>query len=110
MRTFAFGCSLTQYFYPTWADILIHHYKQEGATVGENWGRSGAGNQYISTRLWEAHTEHKFNKDDIILLQWSSFFREASNSTKAFLSFCLRFSKPNFRATFPECTSKGIDK
>ena len=76
MRTFAFGCSLTQYFYPTWADILIHHYKQEGATVGENWGRSGAGNQYISTRLWEAHTEHKFNKDDIILLQWSSFFRE----------------------------------
>ena len=51
MRTFAFGCSLTQYFYHTWADILIHHYKQEGATVGENWGRSGAGNQYISTRL-----------------------------------------------------------
>ena len=35
MRTFAFGCSLTQYFYPTWADILIHHYKQEVATVGE---------------------------------------------------------------------------
>ena len=76
MRVFAFGCSLTQYFYPTWADILIHHYKKEGATSGENWGRSGAGNQYISTRLWEAHTEHKFTKDDIILLQWSSFFRE----------------------------------
>ena len=76
MRVFAFGCSLTQYFYPTWADILIHHYKKEGATSGENWGRSGAGNQYISTRIWEAHTEHKFTKDDIILLQWSSFFRE----------------------------------
>ena len=76
MRVFAFGCSLTQYFYPTWADVLIHHYVEEGATVGENWGRSGAGNQYISTRLWEANTEHKFNKDDIILLQWSSFFRE----------------------------------
>ena len=40
MRVFAFGCSLTQYFYPTWADILIHHYRQEGATVGENWGRA----------------------------------------------------------------------
>ena len=49
MRIFAFGCSLTQYFYPTWADILIHHYKSEGTTIGENWGRSGAGNQYIST-------------------------------------------------------------
>jgi hypothetical protein len=56
--------------------VLIHHYVEEGATVGENWGRCGAGNQYISTRLWEANTEHKFNKDDIILLQWSSFFRE----------------------------------
>ena len=76
MRVFAFGCSLTQYFYPTWADVLIHDYKSKGATVGENWGRSGAGNQYISTRLWEANTEYNFTKDDVILLQWSSFFRE----------------------------------
>ena len=27
-------------------------------------------------RLWEANTIHKFNKDDVILLQWSSMFRE----------------------------------
>ena len=30
MRLFAFGCSLTQYFYPTWADILIHQYRNRG--------------------------------------------------------------------------------
>ena len=24
MRIFAFGCSLTQYFYNTWADVPIH--------------------------------------------------------------------------------------
>ena len=75
MRIFAFGCSLSQYFYPTWADVAIYEYKQKGYH-GENWSRSGAGNQYIFTRLWEANTVHKFNKDDIILLQWSSMFRE----------------------------------
>ena len=75
MRIFAFGCSLTQYFYPTWADILIHQYRAKGYE-GSNWAKSGAGNQYINMRLWEANTIHKFNKDDVILLQWSSMFRE----------------------------------
>tara|TARA_B100000965_G_C19402953_1_gene674086 strand:+ start:21 stop:881 length:861 start_codon:yes stop_codon:yes gene_type:complete len=76
MRVFAFGCSLTQYFYPTWADILIHDYKVKNNALGENWGRSGAGNQYIATRIWEANTVHSFTKDDVILLQWTSMFRE----------------------------------
>jgi len=75
MRIFAFGCSLTQYFYPTWADILIQQYKSKGYQ-GSNWAKSGAGNMYINMRLWEANTIHKFTKDDIILLQWSSMFRE----------------------------------
>lgn len=75
MRIFAFGCSLTQYFYPTWADILIHQYRNKGYE-GSNWAKSGAGNMYINMRLWEANTIYKFNKDDIILLQWSSMFRE----------------------------------
>lgn len=75
MRIFAFGCSLTQYFYPTWADILIHQYRNKG-WHGSNWAKSGAGNMYINMRLWEANSIHKFTKDDIILLQWSSMFRE----------------------------------
>mgnify|MGYP000862638783 CR=1 FL=1 len=76
MRVFAFGCSLTQYFYPTWADILITHYEDTHEAPGMNWGRSGAGNMYISTRIWEANAVHKFTKDDIILIQWSNMFRE----------------------------------
>ena len=75
MRVFAFGCSLTQYFYPTWADIIIKQYRDKGYK-GSNWAKSGAGNMYINMRLWEANTIHKFNKDDVILLQWSSMFRE----------------------------------
>ena len=75
MRVFAFGCSLTQYFFPTWADIIIKQYRDKGHE-GSNWAKSGAGNMYINMRLWEANTIHKFNKDDVILLQWSSMFRE----------------------------------
>lgn len=75
MRIFAFGCSLTQYFYPTWADIIIKQYRDKGYE-GSNWAKSGAGNMYINMRLWEANTIHKFDKDDVILLQWSSMFRE----------------------------------
>tara|TARA_B100000900_G_scaffold412808_1_gene435338 strand:- start:740 stop:1600 length:861 start_codon:yes stop_codon:yes gene_type:complete len=75
MRIFAFGCSLTQYFYPTWADVLLKQYRDKGYE-GSNWAKSGAGNMYINMRLWEANTIYKFDKDDVILLQWSSMFRE----------------------------------
>lgn len=76
MRIFTFGCSLTQYFYPTWADLVITHYEDKHDAHGTNWGRSGAGNQYIATRIWEANSIHNFNKDDIIFVQWTSMFRE----------------------------------
>ena len=76
MRIFAFGCSVTQYFYPTWADIIIHDFKEKYNAEGYNWGKSGAGNSYIATRIWEANSLYKFNQDDIILIQWTSMFRE----------------------------------
>src|SRR5690606_15501714 len=40
----------------------------------------------------------------------SSFLNAVSSSSKALASFCLRFKSPNFRATFPECTSKGHER
>jgi len=71
MRVFTFGCSLTQFFYPTWADLLI---KQTG--TGQNWGRLGAGNQYIFTRIWEADSIYHFNKDDVVIVQFTGMFRD----------------------------------
>lgn len=76
MRNFFFGCSLTQYFWPTWADILISHFENTHGDIGYNWGKSGAGNQYIFTKLWEANALHNFNKNDRIFVQWTSMFRE----------------------------------
>jgi len=76
MRIFAFGCSITQYFYPTWADMIIHDFKEKYDADGYNWGKSGAGNQFIATRIWEADAIYNFSKDDVILIQWTSMFRE----------------------------------
>lgn len=72
-RVFAFGCSYTNYVYPTWANIVfsempnIEHY---------NLGKSGAGNTYIANKVIEANTRYKFNEDDLVMVLWSSYYRE----------------------------------
>ena len=71
-RFFAFGCSYTNFYWPTWADIL-------GQTFGTdyyNYGRNGAGNIYIHNMLMQADQRHSFTKDDIVIVQWSSPTRE----------------------------------
>jgi hypothetical protein len=74
-RLFTFGCSLTQFFYPTWADLLTWHLGKD-IVMAENWGKSGAGNQFIFTRLMEADSIFNFTKEDIIIIQWTSMFRD----------------------------------
>lgn len=70
-RFFAFGCSLTRCIWPTWADILgkeFSHY--------ENWARGGSGNQFIFHSLIECHKRNQFTKDDTVIVQWTSTYRE----------------------------------
>ena len=74
-RFFTFGCSYTGYQYPTWADLLICQAKEDNIK-GLNAGWSGAGNQYIASRIWEANAKFHFTKDDTIVIMWSNFFRE----------------------------------
>jgi hypothetical protein len=74
-RLFTFGCSCTNYMFPTWADILIHEYENQGA-VGYNYGKPGLGNQGIFTTIMRADAVHQFTKDDIIAVVWSSWSRE----------------------------------
>lgn len=68
-RLFTFGCSFTKYGWPTWADLLGETY------WNLNWGNPGVGNRAIAERIVEAHTNFKFTKDDIIIVQWSSYIR-----------------------------------
>lgn len=71
-RFFAFGCSFTGYYWPTWADII-------GQEFGDNFynlGTSGAGNEFMFHRLTEVHARYKINEKDLIIICWTNFARE----------------------------------
>jgi hypothetical protein len=69
-RLFVFGCSMTRYMWPTWADILGMQYD-----LYENWATPGAGNLYISNSVCEANLRNKFTKDDTVIVLWSGITR-----------------------------------
>jgi hypothetical protein len=70
-RFFAFGCSVTNYKWLTWADIIGNQIE-----VYENWAEQGAGNYFIFNSFIEADTRHNFNEDDLIIIFWSTKERE----------------------------------
>jgi len=70
-RLFTFGCSFTQYNWPTWADILGREFD-----FSENWGRAGSGNQFIFNSLIECSQKNKFTSQDHVIIMWTSVDRE----------------------------------
>jgi hypothetical protein len=79
-RFFAFGCSFTNYYWPTWADII-----GQDIPIYENWAERGAGNHFIFNSIMEAHSRHTFNKDDLIIVMWSTIEREDRYSNGTWL-------------------------
>jgi hypothetical protein len=71
MKLVTFGCSFTDYGWPTWADIMAYDLGCEY----ENWARSGLGNQGISKRVM-SKVLTGLDKDDIVIIQWSFNARE----------------------------------
>lgn len=71
-RLFTFGCSFTQWWMPTWANILS--YDLDIPTY--NYGLCAAGNQYIFNSLMQADCFYKFNEDDLIMICWTNISRE----------------------------------
>ena len=70
-RFFAFGCSFTNYKWPTWADIIGQEIKNY-----YNYGVSGAGNYYIFHCVMTADKLYKFTKDDLVMVKWTNAHRE----------------------------------
>lgn len=70
-RFFAFGCSMTAYGWPTWADIIGKEFSEY-----KNCAQSGGGNLFISCQVAESNARYKFNKDDLVMIMWSSVARE----------------------------------
>ena len=71
-RFFAFGCSYTDYYWPTWANIIA----RDTGLPSQNWGYSGVGNIYIHHKMVEAKIKQSINDDDLVIVNWSSWHRE----------------------------------
>lgn len=69
-RLFTFGCSLTRYHYPTWADIVSKNFAEF-----QNWGRVGAGNNFILNSLNECDLRNKLGPTDTVMIMWSGLSR-----------------------------------
>jgi hypothetical protein len=70
-RFFAFGCSMTAYRWPTWADVI-----SQEIVESYNFGQSGGGNLFIASQVAEVNQKYKFNADDLVMIMWSSVTRE----------------------------------
>lgn len=68
-RIFTFGCSFTQYCWPTWADIILK------GNEGYNLGICGGGHDMILYRLMEANRKFRFTKDDKIIVIFTTPLR-----------------------------------
>ncbi len=71
-RLFTFGCSFTNFAWPTWADIIAY----DLGIPFENYGRAGHGNVSIAIHLAECDLVHNFTDRDLILVCWSGWSRE----------------------------------
>lgn len=72
MRLYTFGCSYTQYHWPSWADIIA----RDLGCYYENWGKLGIGNVAIQHKLLECDLKNRFTEDDLVLVAWSGWSRE----------------------------------
>lgn len=72
-RVFAFGCSYTKWYYPTWADLIA---KSCVNAEFYNFGKGGGGNTFISSRITQANLKFNFCETDLILVMFSTPFRE----------------------------------
>lgn len=71
-RLFAFGCSFTNYKWPMWPEILSHVIPNY-----YNYGEAASDNQTIFYKVLEADAVHKFNADDLIIVMWTTFWRDS---------------------------------
>jgi hypothetical protein len=68
-RIFTFGCSFTEYRWPTWADIILY------GNDGYNCGVTGGGFDSILYRLMEADRKFKLTSDDKVIIVFTTPLR-----------------------------------
>ena len=71
-RFFAFGCSMTSFAWPSWADLIAYH---NDADVYFNSGGPGTGNRTIMQLVHEADSICNFRPEDTVLVMLTSPWR-----------------------------------
>ena len=71
-RFFSFGCSMTSFAWPSWADLIAYH---NGAEKYYNCGKPGVGNRVIMQMVFEADEICKFTHNDTVLVMITSPWR-----------------------------------
>ena len=69
-RLFTYGCSYTNYHWPTWADYLGYFFDSY-----EKNGKAACGNRYIFNRICKDVFMNNITKDDTIIVQWTGLGR-----------------------------------
>lgn len=69
-RLFVFGCSYTNYAYPTWADLISPNFTQY-----YNYGKSGCSNTFIMDSIVAANDTYKFKRSDTVIVMLTGFGR-----------------------------------
>lgn len=95
-RFFSFGCSLTHHIWPTWADIIARDLN----IPFENWGRTGAGNIAIQSKIVECDFVNKFTKNDLIMIVWSTWQREDRYLDSVWKCYGTVFNNPMYDKNF----------
>ena len=72
-KLFTFGCSLTYYSWPTWADLISPTFDDY-----YNFGVMGMGNQFIHHTVYEADSIFNFNENDTVIVMFTNPFRHDS--------------------------------
>lgn len=71
-RLFVFGCSFSQYMWPTWANIVAYDLQMPLY----NFAFAGLGNVGIMHRVMEADMKFGFTPEDKIMIMWTSWSRD----------------------------------
>ena len=71
-RLFTFGCSFTNYDWPSWANIISYDLN----VPLYNYGRCGAGNQFIFNTVMQADAKYQFTNNDLVIVSWTNVARE----------------------------------
>ncbi len=71
-RFFAFGCSMTSFAWPSWADLIAYH---NSADAYYNCGSPGVGNRTIMQMVHEADAICNFRPEDTVLVMLTSPWR-----------------------------------